>query len=167
MCCIRYLLFDNTFLWDFDKYSGGVGQSASPPAGSSLTVQYTVDYARSSDVVLTGDCGVVTLNPNPNPSIYKLLLPGVYDIEFGIDSCASDLVSVPGANITDSPCKFLVYILDETGLMVRCCRRCVARVESYCVLSIFSLSFFSAFFTCVCFQLSIRIDRDRRRPDRR
>lgn len=110
---------DNTFLWDFDLLAGGKGQSAQPPAGSALTIGFTVDFARSQ-TTLNAPCGGVTLNQNPSAAYYKALQPGLYNIEIGIDSCVGDVVTPPIANITSTRCNtVLFYVLDEANFMVR------------------------------------------------
>jgi hypothetical protein len=131
----RYLVVDNTFDWNFDALAGGVGLSAHPPAQSSLSIQYTLTYSSAElvDTTLVGACGVVTLNTNPNPPFYKNLSVGLYDIAFGVDSCAGDVVSPAVSNVSSSACPFLAYVLDPDAFHVsrgamRCTPQCdVAR----------------------------------------
>jgi hypothetical protein len=92
------------------------GPSARPPRGrpSLLTVDYTVDYVVASAVTqLTAPCGLVTLNKSPNPAFYYRLTAGTWELQFGIDSCATGVA--PVGNVTSGPCPLIYYILDRTN----------------------------------------------------
>lgn len=111
-----YLVVDNGFVWDLDAAGVDPGPSARPPRGraSNLTVRYSVEYVVSSAVTqLTAPCGTVTLNKTPNPAFYYRLTTGVWEIEFGIDSCATGVV--PTGNVTAGPCPLIYYILDRAN----------------------------------------------------
>ena len=111
----RFLVLDNSAVWDFDDSQFGAGRSARPPADgeSALTVRYNVEFVRSGlETQLSDACGSVTLNNSPNPVFYKQLAAGQsYDIEFGIDSCVAGGSPMPG-NVREGSCPLVYYILD-------------------------------------------------------
>lgn len=111
-----YLVLDNGYTWDLDAAGVDPGPSARPPRGrpSLLTVDYTVDYVVASAVTqLTAPCGLVTLNKSPNPAFYYRLTAGSWELQFGIDSCATGVA--PTGNVTSGPCPLIYYILDRTN----------------------------------------------------
>jgi hypothetical protein len=116
-----YIVLDNSNVWDLDAAGLDPGApSARPPRQSNLTVQYSVEYVLStakSVTQLATPCGTVTLNKAPNPVFSYRLTTGVWEIEFGIDSCATGVVPTE-LNVTMGPCPVIYYVLDRTNFAV-------------------------------------------------